>query len=466
MAAGTTGDPDLWGHVRFGQDMIAEGAIRLPDTYSFTTDRGWVNHEWLAEIIMALAFGALGPAGLNLFRIAVIACVLTLVWRASRLVGDHLRALVVVACAIGIYMRAHPIRPQLFSLLLFALLLELLRRAERRQTLAPLAWIPVLTAAWVNLHGGWIVGFGYFGLWSLMRSVEPDSRERVTLAGLLGLALGATLVNPYGWGMWKFLAGTVRIDRPMIGDWQPLFSLPPLLWISWLTAAGLLALASQRARSRADWMAIGSAAMLGVMALRVSRLDAFFALAAVFSTIAVLSRCGISVADLQPVRRSHAFSVAFAIAAAGVAFALVPRVATVRVPDHLMPDADVAAYAREQKLTGRVLTWFDWGEYVIWHFGPDLQVSIDGRRETVYSGDVVDAHMRFYTSTSDGWRYPDAINADYVWIPSHLPVVRDLEVHGWRTLCKGTQSTLLGREQNRPPCAQQTRTSEREFPQL
>ena len=68
--------------------------------------------------------------------------------------------------------------------------------------------------------------------------------------------------------------------------------------------------------------------------------------------------------------------------------------------------------------------------------------------------------------TRDGWRYPDAINADYVWIPAHLPVVRDLEVHGWRTLCKGTQSTLLGREQNRAPCAQQTRTSEREFPQL
>ena len=28
---------------------------------------------------------------------------------------------------------------------------------------------------------------------------------------------------------------------------------------------------------------------------------------------------------------------------------------------------------------------FDWGEYVIWHLGPQVRVSVDGRRETVYA---------------------------------------------------------------------------------
>ena len=56
--SGTTGDPDLWGHVRFGQDMLAARAIRLPDTYSFTSNRSWTNHEWLSEIAMAASFDA------------------------------------------------------------------------------------------------------------------------------------------------------------------------------------------------------------------------------------------------------------------------------------------------------------------------------------------------------------------------------------------------------------------------
>ena len=28
---------------------------------------------------------------------------------------------------------------------------------------------------------------------------------------------------------------------------------------------------------------------------------------------------------------------------------------------------------------------YDWGEYVLWHLGPGVKVSMDGRRETVYS---------------------------------------------------------------------------------
>jgi hypothetical protein len=33
-------------------------------------------------------------------------------------------------------------------------------------------------------------------------------------------------------------------------------------------------------------------------------------------------------------------------------------------------------------------TMFNWGEFAIWHLGPRVKVSIDGRRETVYSEEV------------------------------------------------------------------------------
>ena len=73
LAIGLTGaaaDADLWGHVRFGQDLLATHRVTSTDTHSFTTDRPWVNHEWLAEIAMASVFTALGPLGLNLLRLA------------------------------------------------------------------------------------------------------------------------------------------------------------------------------------------------------------------------------------------------------------------------------------------------------------------------------------------------------------------------------------------------------------
>ena len=35
--------------------------------------------------------------------------------------------------------------------------------------------------------------------------------------------------------------------------------------------------------------------------------------------------------------------------------------------------------------SANVAVHFNWGEYVLWHAGPRVKVSMDGRRETVYS---------------------------------------------------------------------------------
>ena len=41
----TLADPDLWGHLRFGLDMIESRALHTVDPYSFTADRPWINHD-------------------------------------------------------------------------------------------------------------------------------------------------------------------------------------------------------------------------------------------------------------------------------------------------------------------------------------------------------------------------------------------------------------------------------------
>jgi hypothetical protein len=465
---GTTGDPDLWGHVRFGQDMLAERSIKLPDTYSFTTDRAWINHEWLSEILFAAAFNAAGAAGVNLLRILVVAGLLAIVWGASAGLVEPRRSMVVGACALGIYMRAHPIRPQVFSLLMFAIPLLLVERADQKRSLRPIIWVPPLMAAWVNFHGGWIVGFGFFALWCVPAALTRSMRGRVALAGAVTAAFAFTLLNPYGPDMWQFLWTTVRFERPMIADWQPLYQLRPLLWMSWLTGFCVAAAAAARARSRADWTSVAMVAALGLAAVRVSRLDAFFALAAVFLAIRLLCHSSSSRTSEVPRRvlPSPAIAVLFALCVLATAVALVPRATTVPVPDCLMPDSAVAAYVRDRKLTGNVLMWFDWGQYSIWHFGPDLKVSMDGRRETVYGDELISAHVRFYFGRSDEWRYAESLNADYVWIPRHLPAARALQLNGWNTLCEGQSSILLARKAPARKCEPRAPVNGRSFPQL
>ena len=83
----------------------------------------------------------------------------------------------------------------------------------------------------------------------------------------------------------------------------------------------------------------------------------------------------------------------------------------------------------------RVLTWFDWGEDAIWHLSPSgIRVSMDGRRETVYSDRVIQDHIRFYRGEPGMVSYPEHIGADHVWLPSRFPIIASLRSAGWQTI--------------------------------
>jgi hypothetical protein len=111
----------------------------------------------------------------------------------------------------------------------------------------------------------------------------------------------------------------------------------------------------------------------------------------------------------------------------------------------LTPDPEAAAPVREHRLKGRMLTWFDWGEYALWHLSPEIKISMDGPRETVYSDRLVSEHLRFYFGSSEESRYPDTLRVDYIWLPKALPVVPELEPRGWRTVFEGPLSVILAR---------------------
>ena len=87
------------------------------------------------------------------------------------------------------------------------------------------------------------------------------------------------------------------------------------------------------------------------------------------------------------------------------------------------------------QVSGRLIVYFDWGEYVIWHLGPRVQVSIDGRRETVYADEVRERNFRFIEA-ANGWEsLLTEQSPDLALVPRGSPVFARLQAHGdWELL--------------------------------
>jgi hypothetical protein len=98
-----------------------------------------------------------------------------------------------------------------------------------------------------------------------------------------------------------------------------------------------------------------------------------------------------------------------------------------------IPDRPAGRSLVEAHVQGRLVTWFDWGEYAIWHLSPSVRVSLDGRRETVYSDVVLKHHDEMNAATAEGLVYLQTLDPDYVWLPASLVKVRVwLATHGYR----------------------------------
>ncbi len=463
--SGTAADPDLWGHLRFGRDILDEGAIPAEDPYSFTSDRPWINHEWLSEVIMAAAYGLGGSAGLVGLKLVIAAGAFSILWRALRRAGVHPPAAagLLIAAAVGAYGLMLTVRPQLFSMLLYVILLALLNEAWRGRHRA-LLWVPLLFAVWANAHGGWIVGAGVLAAWGACAAIG-GRLPWAWAAGSALLALAGSLATPYGTGLWRFLWATVGLGRADITEWQPATADAAFL-AAWVAAASLIVFAWYSGRGQtpsarvSGWALTPSslplfvpAIMVGVAAFRVTRLGGFFTL----TNVLLLAPCfaGRGPARL-PLSRPPSARDLLAVGAlcfaglAAVAAAVHGRIGcvTLAVPgpdEQWAPEAEAVQFLRDNPIRGRMLTYFDYGELAIWHLAPRVRVSYDGRRETVYSEAVQQAHQRFYSKSPDAG-YARQLQADYVWLPHRLPVVPLLERDGWVPIFRGARSIVLSRE--------------------
>jgi hypothetical protein len=480
----TTVDPDLWGHVVFGQQMLKAHEVEHVDMYSWTVSgQAFINHEYGADLILGGTHLLLGGSGLLLLKVSIglltFGLALRLGTKSLRWPGSAI-ALALGAVAVTEISYGFAARPQIFTALGLAIELMLLRRIHEGRHRWALA-LPVLFIIWINIHGGALAGVGLLGLAagsSALQLLRQQFRLRAgttatelpacgipisTVVALWLATLGvlaALCCNPWGPALVRWLVQSVLWFRPEIEEWNP----TPFGWdhaaVFILIALSLFAWAASR-RPRQFWeLAVcGAFALLALRSVRNTPLFAIVALALVPPHLAdALARFRNHFAGLFELGRRRGFQKLaprfLGIASLTVAIAIFTlhkeHPLTMEVPRSRYPTAAIE-FMRHHQLQGKILNFFDWGDMIIFQL-PDCAPSIDGRLDACYSRALIAAHWKLYNGEAVDQRVLPIDAADLALLPSKLAGTLALRNRpGWRVVYFDETAALLAREVQRFP---------------
>lgn len=208
-------DTDLFWQLRDARYLVETGHIARSEAFSYTAPgRPWMYPQGAGLIFYAL-FRIGGFAAISWF--GAFACLATAAALVAIRPGVFSALLVGLAVPLVAW-RTSP-RADLFTTLLFAVFLLLLLRG-----IAATRWwlLPLVMAAWVNLHPGFVLGLALIAFFLLSGWLGRAPARGLVLAG--ALSVSATLLNPFGpriwqavWLQWRDTAA----HRLMIREWWP-----------------------------------------------------------------------------------------------------------------------------------------------------------------------------------------------------------------------------------------------------
>jgi hypothetical protein len=214
---------DLAYHLRAGGMILDTRAIPTLDTFTFTAaGQPWQDQQWGAQVILGGVYRLAGWTGLVLLRAALVGALFGIVFDLCRRGHTTRTAALLTLAAFGLGAVTLALRPQLFAMVLFASTLWLaLRRREHPRAI----WLAVpIAALWANLHGSFFLGAAVLGLACLEEIVERRAfREARQLLVVAVVAAVATLANPFGIGVWQYVAAisSNAVITSRITEWQP-----------------------------------------------------------------------------------------------------------------------------------------------------------------------------------------------------------------------------------------------------
>jgi hypothetical protein len=265
--AGTIGADARW-LAALGRIIVDRGAIPDGIPYATAPSTGWHNVPVLAELVFRGVTSAAGDRGLLAAQVVAVAAALAIVaWDLRRAGADDLGgAVALLAVVVGSLPVLVIVRSQLFSVLLFPVLIALLRGEARSPSLRIWLLVPLL-ALWSNLHGAVLVGLAVAATYLIFER----GRQQPLLAGsvLVASAL-AICATPALQHTPEYYASLARNEAARRGEglWAPISFTSGFDLLLLAAAIALLVLAI---RSRPPlWEAIALAG-LAVLTVKTAR---------------------------------------------------------------------------------------------------------------------------------------------------------------------------------------------------
>src|SRR5580698_11615325 len=407
------------------------------------------------DVVVGKLEAALGLNGVVWFTAVVIAAVFAGLFRfligrgTNFVVALGLTLLATAAAMIHFLARPHVVS-WLFALAWF----WILDSAERGDGLRRLWILPGMMVVWVNIHGGFLVGFVLLGIFWIAAgwewwSTKPDRLEdvlrriraprRVRELTWVGLAsCVASVVNPYGWKLhehiWSYLTNRFLMDH--IEEFQsPNFHGVAAKCFAGLVLVGIAALwwrsptLSQKARkdgapSVSEILTVLFAVYAGLYAARnipVSGILLAMVVGPWLSDVAVARGFSERMSAVESGLRGHAWIVAAVV----VTFLIVVNGGRVGANQLIDAHFDAARmpggavdFLESKKEDGVIFSPDYWGGYLIYRMnrgvGSEARVVVDDRHD-LYGEEFLKQYLKMW-HVGEGWKSGLMGNSKFIYM--------------------------------------------------
>ena len=424
-------DTDVWWHMSVGRWIAQHGIPRTELFSAFAGGKPWSAYSWLFESMLFWLYQKLGLLGIAAYSATmVVAIAATVHHLIRRLNSDFTLGAGLTFLAMYTMGRLYTPRPWLLTILLFALELNILMKVRKNGDTRELLWLPLIFAVWANVHIQWVNGLVVLGI-ALVESIAAQwssaikTELRASKAAYIFLAcIAATLVNPYGWGIYRVAFGLAN-QMGELSQISEFSALPFRSFDDWCVL--FLALASSGALAWKHRFVFFETALLAFsiwVSFRSQRDVWLLAIAA--SAILASSLQTTAQKELRLGIRP----VLIVVLATGILVALAFRATRFDNSDlqvKMAADLPVRAVEtiKQQDLEGPLYNDLNWGGFLIWSLR--MPVSMDGRTNVYGSDKIIRSYetWRLYP----GWDSdPDLLNAKLIIAPVSTPLTQALRV--------------------------------------
>ena len=463
------GDAGIGWHIRTGQQIVATHAIPRVDSFSWTmAGKSWFAWEWLYDLVVGELESALGLNGVVWFTSVVIAAVFGWMFRLLTARGTNLLvALGLVLLAMSASMIHFLARPHVVSWLFTLAWFWILDSSEREDSNPNggrrRRWIwalPPLMLVWVNLHGGFLVGFVLLGIfllsaaWNWFRARQNRIEEMLqkiaaakrarALAWVSLLSAAASLVNPYGWKLhlhvYHYLSNRFLMDH--IDEFQsPNFhgAAQKCFLVLLLITLIVLAIRGSEVRMSAR-LAVLFAVYAGLYASRNIPVSSILLVMVVGPLVPATDfgrRFSQRMSALEGLLRGHLWPIIAVIVTLAIAASAGRVRSSVGMDAHFDPQrmpVKAVNYLEKQQVQGPVLSPDYWGGYLLYRLYPKSRVVVDDRHD-LYGEEFFKSYLKMI-HVEPGWEeFLQMHEASCVLLPRQSALADRLAVtRGWKEI--------------------------------